>query len=131
MAFVTRASALEKLKPVFFDVEVEELGGTVKVRRLTGAEQLEVDKAQFKAAKDKEHFDMTLECLAKSLCDEDGEPLFPGDQGVKDLGKLPEAVIQKLNLAVTVINRVPNQDAFYETLKKTIGDVATSTSVES
>lgn len=131
MKFVTRAEAVAKVQEKkVFEVEIEELGGFVKFRGMTGAEQLEFEKAQADAKKADTYFDMTLEVLSKCILDENGDPLFPGEQGVKDLGSLPQRVIRKLEAAVVRADDVPKLEEYILNLRKIVGGESISESVK-
>lgn len=130
MNFVKRSDVVDKVAHKFTPVLISELGGYVNVRPLTGSEQLEIEREQFENERDKKFFDVSLKMLSKVVCDEDGEPLFPGDQGMKDLGAKPKSVLMKLNVALKEINEIPDIEGFIESLKKVDGGEPISISVE-
>lgn len=116
-------------KPKLWDCDLtDELGGIVQIRSLTGAEQLELERQAEDAKKKEEYFDKTIELLSKVICDENGQPLFPGEEGQKIIGNFPKAAIQKLDTVLSFANRVPKFAEFIENLKKMIGEESTSDS---
>jgi hypothetical protein len=72
-------------------VEVPEWGGEVCIKTMSGFDRDAIGEAQ-----DKKEPHFIARFLSLVLCDESGERLFPGDDGVKALGEKANAVLSRL-----------------------------------
>jgi len=119
----------------FEDVEIEEWGGTVRVRCLTGSERdaFEASIYDIKGNSPKvvrENFRAKL--VARTLVGEDGERLFT-DKEIEIVGGKSAKALEK---AFTVAQRLnglsrEDEDSFVKNLEGEAGDTSTSTSPES
>lgn len=102
MAFLTREQILAAAKATrkVSEIEVERLGGSVRLRELTTAEMFDFRKA----TKKKDDEEAGLYLLAACWVDEDDRPLFAGDDGFTALGSLPLGILEDLTTVVLEVN---------------------------
>lgn len=102
--FLTRGEALDVDDTELLTVEVPEWGGCIYLKGLTGSEAVEYAQNTEQAAKKQEIWkEEMLWLLSKTILDENKEPLFPGEQGIKDLSKKNGVVLGKLyNIAIRI-----------------------------
>lgn len=100
--FLTRGEAVDVDDTELLMVEVPEWGGCVYLKGLTGEESVMYAEQTEKAAKKQEVWkEEMLWLLSRTILDGNKEPLFPGEQGIKDLAKKNGVVLGKLyNLAL-------------------------------
>jgi hypothetical protein len=82
-------------------VPVEEWGGDVCIRNMSGLDRDAIGEAQDRKAGNFVAFFLSL-----VLCDEEGNKLFTGDEGVKTLNEKSNAVLQRLFEAAWEHNRL-------------------------
>lgn len=95
--FLTKGQAIDVNDTERILVEVPEWGGCLYIRGLSGAEAQEYATNSENAAKKDEIWKgELLWLLSHTLTDENGDLLFPGEEGIKELGKKNNVVLGKL-----------------------------------
>ena len=120
---------------LYEDVEIEEWGGSVRVRRMTGAERDAFDASIYEIkGKDvkvnRENYRSKL--LVKVLVDENNTRLF-SDKEIGELGKKSVQALDKLFVVAQKVNGLsPDiQEAFVKNLEGEENDILNSPSPES
>lgn len=122
------AESLKALSQKAVRVEIPDLGWLF-VRGLTGAEELELDQLNEAEKAEKKGFNSPLWILSKCLLDENHNPLFPGEDGIKSLSELPVKLLKTLNVIAQNQNYVDDYEALEKNLEAVKQGVSSSVSV--
>jgi len=98
MSLIDKA-ALRRPRLKHEDVEVPELGGTVRLRELTTGE---VEQAR--GAKEIDEFARAAQLLGNSIIDEQGARLLADDEVMEVMRGLPVSVVERLMKTLNCLN---------------------------
>lgn len=113
MALLNKDAILAVQDRTYRDVEINEWGGTVRLRSMSGAQRdkFESDTVEYKNGKAKENFE-NLRARLVALCavDEDDRLLFPNAIDVKALGNKAAGPLNKLWEEARKLNGMSSDD---------------------
>lgn len=98
MTLLSKEQILGAARKDFKDVDVPELGGTVRVRGLSAAEFIEYEQA----IRDEDFANLRARLVANAAVDENGKPLFTAAD-VRALGEKPAKPIDRLFRAIITL----------------------------
>lgn len=84
------------------DVEIERLGGSIRIREMSTAEMM----AYRKEVAEMDNAEAGMHLVARCWVDEDGALLFSGESALADLGSLPMEVLNEVSTAVVEVNGI-------------------------
>lgn len=115
--FLKKSQILEAKDRKFETVEVPEWGGDVNITVLTGAQRHEWEKKMLEMGKTEE-VDVKIRerLLSLVICDEELNPLFPGDKGLEELSEKSSLVLTRLYEKAVELSKVKS-DAVEEAVK--------------
>lgn len=91
------------------EVEVPEWGGSVSIRVMSGTERDSWEADVMKASEAKSFENMRAKLLARVICDDKGDRLFPSADDVVALGNKSGVALQRLFEAATKLNAISKE----------------------
>ena len=114
MKFLNKEDILKSSDEYFEYEDVKEWGGTIKICAMTLRDRLKFEKLQSAPSEDGEiSTEAILFILSKSLCNEDGNPLFTVDEASALLDKGTK-VIYRLFKRCIAVNKTAIEDSSSE-----------------